>query len=279
MNISFKNLKIFIGILLVLNFIFWLQVFLDLSENKQVTYFLNVGQGDSQLVRIKKANFLIDAGRDFLVLNNLEKIIPPFKKRIDIAFISHGQLDHAGGMFYIIENYDVGYVIYNGEETPLWQNLKQALDRKKIPYIVLSAPDRVIYGQNKFDILWPKSFDENLKSNDNSMVIRYQNENYSVLFTADITSKTELKLLDKKIASDVLKVAHHGSKYSSSRDFLKAVAPKISIIEVGKNQYGHPTKETLLALKELGSKIFRTDQDGLIKVEYFKNKLLVSALR
>jgi competence protein ComEC len=279
MNIPFKNLKIFIGILLVLNFIFWLQVFLDLSENKQATYFLNVGQGDSQLVRIKKANFLIDAGRDFLVLNNLEKIIPAFKKRIDIAFISHGQLDHAGGMFYVIENYDVGYVIYNGEETSLWQNLKQALDRKKIPYIVLSAPDRVIYGQNKFDILWPKSFDENLKSNDNSMVIRYQNENYSVLFTADITSKTESKLLDKKIASDVLKVAHHGSKYSSSRDFLKAVSPKISIIEVGKNPYGHPTKETLLALKEVGSKIFRTDQDGLIKVEYFKNKLLVSALR
>jgi competence protein ComEC len=87
------------------------------------------------------------------------------------------------------------------------------------------------------------------------------------LFTADISTEIE-KILSKTadIKADILKVGHHGSKYSSSLDFLRVVSPKIAVIEVGKNSYGHPTIEALKRLVEIGSRIFRTDKDGIVKI-------------
>jgi competence protein ComEC len=240
-------------------------------------YFLDVGQADSEVVVAQNAVFLIDAGRDARIIKNLEKIIPQSRKRIDVAIISHGQIDHVGGMFFVVDNYDVGYVLYNGEDNQLWRNLKQLLEAKNIPYLRVLAKDRIIFGKNLFDILWPESFDFS-NSNDNSMVVKYKNENYSVLFSADISSKVESKLLLKDIFSDILKVPHHGSKYSSSKKFIEKVNPKISIIEVGKNSYGHPTNEAIKNLYSIGSKIFRTDKDGLIKIKFTDGKLAVFSI-
>ena len=273
MNISFKKILIFAGILAALNVVFWISVIFRPISAEAETYFLNVGQGDSELVRLGQANFLIDYGKDSSVVNNLDKIIPNYRKRIDIAFVSHGQTDHAGGMFYLLENYDVGYVIYNGDNTSLWQNLKKLIEKKHIPYLILKAGDGVVYGVNKFDILWPNTMAKETGSNDNSMVIKYSGKDYSSLFTADVSSKVESQIIADGVGADIIKVSHHGSKFSSSQRFINAVNPKIAVIEVGKNSYGHPTSEVLGRLKLSGSKIFRTDLDGIIKIAFSKGLL------
>ncbi len=279
MNISYKKILIFAGVLAALNLAFWVSIVLRPINAKAETYFLNVGQGDSELVRLGRANFLIDSGKDASVVDNLDKIIPNYRKRIDVAFVSHGQTDHAGGMFYLLKNYDVGYVIYNGDNTSLWQNLKKLLEEKNIPYLILKAGDRIVYGADRFDILWPTALAQEIGSNDNSMVIKYSGRDYSSLFTADISSKVESEIVADRINADIIKVPHHGSKYSSSQYFLNAVSPEIAVIEVGKNSYGHPTSEVLKRLESVGSKIFRTDKNGLVKIGLMGQKLQISGLR
>jgi competence protein ComEC len=277
MSLEFRKLVFFAFILAVVDAVFLGFIVFGGGQLEDGVYFLDVGQADSEVVVAQNAVFLIDAGRDAKVIKNLEKIIPQSRKRIDVAIISHGQIDHAGGMFFVVDNYDVGYVLYNGEDNQLWRNLKQLLEAKNIPYLRVLAKDRIIFGKNLFDILWPESFDFS-NSNDNSMVVKYKNENYSVLFSADISSKVESKLLLKDIFSDILKVPHHGSKYSSSKSFIERVNPKISVIEVGKNSYGHPTSEAIKNLYSIGSKIFRTDKDGLIKIKFTDGKLVVFSI-
>ncbi len=277
----YKKNILFITFLVFANAFAWGIVLSNPFNTDAEIYFLNVGQGDSELIKSGGASFLIDAGSNFKVLSNLEKLLPFYRKRIDVAFVSHGQLDHAGGMFQIIKNFDIGLVVYNGIETELWNNLKTVLLENKIPYVILSAGDKVYYEKNNFKIIWPSKNDANSKTpiNDDSMVIKFDSENLSSLFTADISSKTEQKILNQSISADILKVPHHGSKYSSSENFIKAVNPKIAVVEVGKNSYGHPTQEVLKRISDLGAKIFRTDIDGIVKVFYQNNLIKVSGLK
>ncbi|KKS83078.1 MAG: internalization-related competence protein ComEC/Rec2 protein [Candidatus Wolfebacteria bacterium GW2011_GWC1_43_10] len=276
-----KNWKIgiFLSTLFILNSIVWGVILFDHRDFGAQVYFLDVGQGDSQLVKADGANFLIDAGRNDVVLDNLEKILPFYGKKIDLIFLSHAQQDHAGGVFELIKNYGVGAVIYNGEKISVWEPLSDVLNENKIPYFSLAAGDSVGFGENVFKIIWPESgfLEGKHDENDASLVVKFENGTFSSLFAGDISSKAE-KALTKILAvkADILKVPHHGSKYSSSAEFLEAVSPKISVIEVGKNSYGHPTDEALERLKNVGSQIFRTDRDGIVKVFYQDGFIKVS---
>ncbi len=281
MNISYKKYISAVLFLMIANIFSWGIILSSSFNDDAEIYFLDVGQGDSELIKTGGASFLIDTGSNFKILDNLEKLLPFYKKRIDVVFISHGQLDHAGGMFQIIKNFDIGLVIYNGIETELWKNLRASLLENKIPYVVLSAGDKVYYKQDNFKIIWPQKIDSNSKVpiNDDSMVIKFEGRNLSSLFTADISSKTEQKILDKSVSADILKVPHHGSKYSSLADFIGAVNPKIAVVEVGKNSYGHPTKDALSRISALGAQIFRTDINGIIKIFRQNNLIKVSGLK
>ena len=107
---------------------------------------------------------------------------------------------------------------------------------------------------------------------------RFSSPDGKALFTADNDKKVENYLAGKyNLSADILKVGHHGSKTSSVAEFLKAVSPKISVIEVGKNSYGHPTKDALARLADIGSRIFRTDKNGIIKLVLNNNKVNVFA--
>ena len=140
--------------------------------------------------------------------------------------------------------------------------------------VSVSAGDKIKYSDSVFDVLWPNK-NLNKDINDNSLVLKYSDSRMSAVFTGDISSKAEKEIikLGDKLKSDVLKVAHHGSKTSSSDVFLEAVSPRVAVIEVGKNSYGHPTNEVLNRIKEIGAKIFRTDLDGLIKIISENNSL------
>jgi len=159
-------------------------------------------------------------------------------------------------------------VIKSAPEYDQWIKVLEKQEKEGAKILIAEQGQEIKAGDLKIDTLFPfKSLEGQrltASANDTCVVNKLIYGKDSFLFTGDITSDTEKKLVDsgEDIASDVLKVAHHGSKYSSSDLFLQAVSPKIAIIEVGKNSYGHPTPETLQRLENFGIKMFRTDKDG-----------------
>ena len=184
----------------------------------------------------------------------------------------HGDYDHMGEAINLVENFKVEKVIFNcGEYNELEQELIKVLDKKKIPYY--SCIKELNIDDNKLYFLQTIIYDN---ENDNSSVIYTELNNYKFLFMGDAGIEVEEDLIEKYNLRniDVLKVGHHGSKTSSSKEFINEITPKYSIISVGKNnRYGHPNDGVLENLKE--SKIYRTDQDGSIMFKIKNNKLKI----
>ena len=183
---------------------------------------------------------------------------------------AHGDFDHIGEAINLVENFKVEKVIFNcGEFNDLEQELIKVLNKKKIPYY--SCIKELNIDNTKLYFLQTKKYNN---ENDNSNVIYIELNGYKFMFMGDAGVDKETDILNKYNISniDVLKVGHHGSKTSSSEDFINKISPKYSIISVGKNnRYGHPNKEVLNVLKD--SKIYRTDQDGSIMFKIKNNRL------
>ena len=251
---------------------------------------LDVGQGDSIFIKLpnNKENILIDTGgkinleketwkkskKEFSIA---EKSIIPYLKSLGInklkyLIITHGDFDHMGEAINLVENFKVENVIFNcGQYDDLEKDLIKVLDIKKIPYY--SCIKKLNINDNKLYFLNNKDYGN---ENDNSSVIYTELNNYKFLFMGDAGVEVERDLIEKYNLKDidVLKVGHHGSKTSSSKDFIDKINPEYSIISVGKNnRYGHPNKEVLDNLNE--SKIYRTDEDGSIMFKIKNNKLKI----
>ena len=177
-----------------------------------------------------------------------------------------------GEAINLVNNFKVEKVIINcGEFNDLEKDLIKVLDKKKIPYY--SCIKELNIDNNKLYFLQPKEYDN---ENDNSNVIYTEINGYKFMFMGDAGVGKEKDILKKYNISniDVLKVGHHGSKTSSSKDFIDEINPNYSIISVGKNnRYGHPNKEVLNNLDN--SKIYRTDQDGSIMFKIKNNRLKI----
>ena len=268
-----NHLILFIVFLIIFDFFVWSQIVSGVSEqnNNLEIYFLDVGQGDSELVNLPNdVQVLMDGGPDNKILGELSSILPPTDRYIDLVVLSHPQYDHFAGLIEVLKRYEIGAFIYNGREgtAESFEDLKRTIEKNKIPTIILTQGDKIKYQENQFDVFSPsKNFISSKELNDTTLVIKLTGENSKILFTGDIGFKVENYLAANfDIDSDILKVGHHGSKYSSGKKFLEAVNPKIAIIEVGKNTYGHPTSQALNGLASIGSQIFRTDQNGTIKL-------------
>lgn len=237
---------------------------------------LDVGQGDSSLIRLKNKNILIDTGGNINYDISKNILIPYFKsvgiKKIDYLVLTHGDYDHMGEAINLVENFKVEKVIFNcGSYNDLENELIEVLDKKKIKYY--SCIKELNIDNNKLHFLQTKEYDN---ENENSNVIYTELNGYKFMFMGDAGIEKEKDILEKYNLSniDVLKVGHHGSKTSSSRTFIDEINPKYSIISVGKNnRYGHPNKEVLNTLED--SKIYRTDQDGSIMFKIKNNKLKI----
>ena len=175
-----------------------------------------------------------------------------------------------GEAINLVNNYKVEKVIFNcGPYNDLKKELIKVLDKKRIPYY--SCIKELNIDNNKLYFLQTKEYDN---ENDNSNVIYTELNGYKFMFMGDASTTTEKEILNKYNLSDidVLKVGHHGSKTSSSKDFINEINPKYSIISVGNNnRYGHPNKEILNNLDN--SKIYRTDEDGSIMFKIKNNKI------
>ena len=245
--------------------------------------FLDVSQGDSILVRYPRNNkiVLIDTG-GIVSFNNAntykvsDSTITYLKslgvKTIDHMIISHGDYDHMGEAINLVNNFKVEKLIFNcGPYNDLENELIKVLDKKKIKYY--SCIKELNIGKNKLHFLQTKEYDN---ENDNSNVIYTEVDGYKFMFMGDASSTTEKEILNKYNLPDidVLKVGHHGSKTSSSKEFINEINPKYSVISVGKNnKYGHPNKEVLDNLKD--SKIYRTDRQGSIMFKIKNNQLKI----
>ncbi|MEK7086731.1 MAG: ComEC/Rec2 family competence protein [Patescibacteria group bacterium] len=260
---------IFFFALLVLDFFVFREILLaERGKDDLKLYFLDVGQGDSELAILPGgAKILIDGGPpNGKVLENLARILPPNERYIDLVMVSHAQLDHFGGLIEVLRRYRVGAFLWNGRDgnSKAWAEFKKILEEYSVRGIVLTAPDKIHYGESQFEILAPlPKFLKSEELNDTAIVAKLSSKNSEILFTGDIGFGVEKALPASDV--DILKVAHHGSKYSSGAEFLSAVKPEIAVIEVGKNNYGHPTEETLSRLENAGAKTYRTDRDGTIK--------------
>ena len=269
------NKKCFIPLLTT---IFIHKISINFNPNMEIL-FLDVSQGDSILLHYphNKYNILIDTGGNYNYEICKNIIIPYLKSKginkIDYLILTHGDYDHMGESINLIENFKVEKVIFNcGPYNDLEKELIKDLEKKKITYY--SCIKELNIDDNKLYFLQTKEYDN---ENDNSNVIYTELSGYKFMFMGDASSiTTEKEILNKYNLPDidVLKVGHHGSRTSSSKDFINEINPKYSIISVGKNnRYGHPNKEVLNNLEN--SKIYRTDQDGSIMFKIKNNKLKI----
>ncbi|MDP1706859.1 MAG: MBL fold metallo-hydrolase [bacterium] len=268
--------------ILVLNISVWGRIWKDFISNQNLEIFaLAVGQGDSQLVKFPGgAKLLIDGGPpNGRLLETLTNVLSTNDRYVDLIMISHPQLDHFGGLTEFIRRYQVGLILTNGQESdqPAYLELKKIATEKGIDFLALAKGDSLSFLESQTDILWPIANDSNSKNpNDDALVAAVSGNNATILFTGDIPAAVERQIvgfLNKPIS--VLKVAHHGSKNSSGADFLAKISPKLALIGVGKNSYGHPTPVALERLERVGAAVYRTDIDGTVKLVIDGKKIQV----
>ena len=244
-----------------------------IKEN--IITFLDVGEGDSMIVKSNTQVNLIDTGGNSYheYSDDILKYIKSLGiSKINKMILTHGDADHMGEATSIVNNFKVEKVIFNcGEFNDLEKELIEVLDKKNIKYY--SCIKELNTDNIKLYFLQTKEYDN---ENDNSNVIYMELNGYKFMFMGDAGKTREKDILEKYNIKDidVLKVGHHGSRTSSSKEFINKINPKYSIISVGKNNwYGHPNKEVLNTLDK--SKIYRTDQDGSIIFKIKNNKLKI----
>ena len=225
-------------------------------------HFLDVGQGDSCfIITPNKKTILIDGGGSTSNTFDVGKdtVIPYLLDKgytkVDYIFISHFDQDHVGGILSVLEELSVGQVFISKQEekSENYEEFLKIVEKKNLKVQEVKAGDKITIGNITFNILWPieKQIEEN-QLNNNAMVMKLQYKNFSMLFTGDIEEVAEKKILDTyknhldMLKATILKVAHHGSKSSSTEEFLKAVNSKVAIIGVGENNmFGHPSDVVL----------------------------------
>lgn len=240
------------------------------NENNNVdgslsVHFIDVGQGDCIYINQGEYNMLIDAGNN----EDGEKLVSYLKSLnvngFDYVIGTHPHEDHIGGMDDIINNFEIDnyYMPDKLSTTKTFEDVLDALDAKGLSYNVPKIDDEFKLGDATFKVIY--SGDDTNDINDSSIVLKMTYGDNTFLFTGDATSNVEEIILNKDIKSDVLKVAHHGSSYSSTTEFLDKVNPKYAVISVGtNNSYNHPASITLQKLSNRDITVYRTDLDGTI---------------
>lgn len=244
------------------------------SLNRGLTFaMLDIGQGDGLFIESPTGTqVLVDAGPPRKILSGLTRVMPLFDRQIDAIIITNPDQDHIGGFLDVLKVYKVDRVFESGtyNDSKIHQNLKTEIKNKNIPGILVKKGMRLdIGGGAVIDILFPDRDVSTWPSNDGSIVAKLTYGKTSIMLTGDSTTKTEKIILSEnskeKLVSTVLKVGHHGSRTSTSYEFVKGISPIYAVISDGKdNKYGHPHQDILDTLTSFGAKIFRTDLLGTI---------------
>lgn len=269
-----KNNALFcvLVVLFFLNLLIFYNVFWESRGNTLKVYFFDVGQGDATLIQSPYGGrVLIDGGPGKKIISELSRVLPFYDKKIDVVLETHPDQDHIGGLPDVFEKYFVSNFI--SPEVECLTSICSALDEKILKngtQKILARKDLVIdLGGGIFlKILFPDRDVSKMDTNDASIISKLSYGNSSFIFTGDSPQKIEDyvgSIFGENLKSDVLKVGHHGSRTSTSANFLAKVDPLIAIISAGKNNsYNHPHKEVLDLLKNFGAEIFETLGGGMV---------------
>ena len=273
-----KNGRLYILMTLFITTVFiWYAVLVEDRRGILTVAFLDIGQGDAIFIEAPNGNqMLIDGGPPKAVLSALRRVMSFYDRTIDMIVVTNPDKDHMAGFIDVLESYKVGMVVEPGTvgasvEYKVFEQLVREERAKKS----IALRGQTIWLDKKhgvgFQILFPDRNISGLATNDGSIVGRLVYGDTSIMFTGDSPENVEhylVSLDDKNLKSDVLKVGHHGSRTSSSEEFVGFVSPTYATISLGQgNSYGHPHKETLDTLEKFDIKTLRTDQQGTITIE------------
>ncbi len=280
-------LRLLTAILITANvLVIWLH--LNFEKRPLEVTFIDVGQGDSTLIRTPEGKtILIDGGPDpDLLVNRLGGMLPFWQRKIDLVVLTHPQRDHLAGLLGAVKRYDVGHVIEGIAETQIkeYSEWRRIMADRGVPATRVNAGAVMLLDSDlKIDVMYPKASSYQGYQgdiNNLSLVLRLVAPDASFLLTGDIEALAENELVhgSETLTSSVLKVAHHGSGTSSTKEFLDEVSPQAAVISVGaNNSFGHPHPEVLERLGKI--RTFRLDKDGSVRFVVEGPKLKVQRLR
>ncbi len=263
----FKNPLFWLFLSLIL---IWI-AFLSLPDRNLHLIFCKVGQGDATLISYRQTQILVDGGPDNSVLDCLAKNMPFWDRNLEMIVLTHPEADHFTGLIEVASRYQIDYFLVNRHlnvSSLGFQKLEELIDNYKIKNYAPKKGDKININPMQLSFLWPpKEMDDFKNLNDSSLVFYLDFGQFKALLTGDISSKIEEQLNLKGLKEiDLLKVAHHGSKFSTSDYFLSQIKPKLAVICVGKNSFGHPHPDVLERLKQKGISYLRTDRESQIEV-------------
>ena len=234
----------------------------------------DVGQGDGMLlVSPSGKQIVVDGGPGTKIVDCLSQNMPFWDRTVELVVATHAQKDHMEGLLEVMARYKVKMIaetkVNNGSE--LYREWEKAVKEEEAKVYIAKKGDRLKIDRLTLDILWPDA--QKLNSwqmtspsdlNESAIVLRTNYGQFCVYLTADIPKETLQGLVDKKC--QILKISHHGSKTGTNTEIINEVSPRLAIIQVGKNSYGHPTKEVIDLLTSKAVKILRNDTNGIIKI-------------
>ncbi len=239
-------------------------------------YLLDVGQGDAIVVRTPRGRWLlIDGGPRGRAGDAARRVVLPFFRRhrvgrLEAVIVSHGDADHLGGIPTVLANLDVGLVLEPGQPvgTSLYLEYLAAVDRLGVPWRVGRAGDTVTIDSVTLAVLHPGDawVGGQLSPNENSLVVHVRYGCFDALLTGDVGSAVERDLLPSLTPVEVLKVGHHGSGGGTTVTWLDRLRPRLAVISVGPNRYGHPAPAVLKRLADQGIETWRTDRHGTVTI-------------
>lgn len=235
--------------------------------------FLDVGQGDAIFVQTHLGNqILIDGGPSDRVLAELGSVMPFYDRSLDLVILTHPDADHVSGLVDVLRRYQVEKVMLTGvsKDTEAYRQFAAVVESEHAELFPAQTGQRVWLDQSTvFDVYYPNTgvAEEKLATNDTSVSGKLRFGQTSIVLTGDGSDKVERRLVSVgfDLNADLLKIGHHGSRFSSSLEFLQAVSPEYAVISVGENNYGHPTEEALGRIRAVNAEILRTDEQGTIR--------------
>ena len=259
----------------------WKKVFADLkisdvslpesSEFDLNVHFLDVGKADCIYINYKDHNILIDAADTEPLPNVVEYLKRQGVSNLDLAVVSHPHRDHIGQMAQVIKEFNINKFIEPDipeQYIPTgvtYEKMLKALKNENINAELIKGRKNIKLDDLNIDIFGPLSVDPK-NVNNNSIVLKITYLNVSFLFTGDAEKQEETEIIDSgcNLKADVIKIGHHGSRTSSSQNFLDAVRPRYAVISVGPDRNNLPKEEVLTRLKNMNTSIYRTDISGNI---------------
>lgn len=270
--------------------------FWTLPDGKLHVVFCDVGQGDAAYVRFPDGrDMLVDGGPNNKVLDCLGRHMPFWDRRLNLVLLTHPQKDHMQGLITVLDRYSLDYVVRSdvANETEGYGQLMDVVKRRFVKQKFVTTGENISIGPTTLAVLWPsedqiavfkrshlasqgETFQGSVLGarapadlNDGSVVFSLRYGSFDALFPGDADTRVESGWRNAKLADDtleVLKFPHHGSKTGMSEDFLEKLAPRLAVISVGKNSYGHPAEAVLETLAKQGVEVKRTDKDGDIEI-------------